>query len=142
VTRFVLSVAVLLGLCCMPRYTSQVTVPGQVGLPDAIQFVWRIYNEADPPPYVTLVTGSDLNCSNGNAFLIPNGQCLYGVTLSATMCVVAYTGRPWHNTALAHELLHAAQWRLGFIHVNHTGQEWQPGGLLEQVNRELLRNGM
>ncbi len=138
--RYVLAGVIALGLCCTGRAAGP-TRPTKP-LATVVELVWRQYDRYDPPPYITLVTGRDLNCSKNDAFLFPYLGCVYGVTLSPDMCVVAYAGQAWSRTSLAHELLHAAQFRHGMVDPGHLGPEWKSGGLLERANAELERNGL
>ena len=141
--RIVASAAFLVSLCCVRNafapYRPSTPAPS---LSAAIDIVWRFYDGTETPPHVQLVTGSDLNCQNGTAFLVPYYGCVYGLTLAPGFCVVAYTGKPFHETALAHELLHAVMLRRGIVDINHESENWKPGGELERANAELAKAGM
>lgn len=142
--RVVLALSFLAGLACIRSVLTPIVKPSATpaDLSQAIDIVWHSYDGEAPPPHVQLVTGSDLNCQNGTAFLVPHYGCVYGLTLAPGMCVVAYTGKPFHETALAHELLHAVMLRRGIVDINHESENWKPGGELERANIELAKAGM
>lgn len=140
-SRILFAALVITGFCCV-RNAIAPSIRPVPGLDIAIETVWAVYEGTKPPPYVTLVSGPDLTCANGQGFLVPITGCVYGVTLTPSMCVVAYVGKPWHETSLAHELLHAYQWQNGVLDVGHDGPDWKPGGLLEAANAALFHGGM
>lgn len=119
------------------------TVPNAT---EATELVWRYYGDLDAPPWVSLVTGAALDCGDVNGkpdgFNFPPMGCLWGVTLSPNMCLVAHIGQAWSETSLAHELLHAHQWRRGVADPMHSLPDWQAGGMLEMANTALHNAGM
>lgn len=117
-------------------------------LDSVIELGWRCLGQSSPPPTVLVLSGTALTCGlgpTGNqgwyATIISGNTCVSGLTVSPSLCYVAYWDRPWHEEPLEHELLHAAQYRVGIIDNNHLGPEWQPGGILETCNQELVDAG-
>jgi hypothetical protein len=83
------------------------------GAEAAIDIVWReVYGRLDPPPRVEWVhVEPGWGCSEKSAdlgFRLSTGQCVGGVTYSSQSIATAEPiGGQFHQTGLAHELLHA-----------------------------------
>lgn len=104
----------------------------------ASQLVWEAYGASCPAPKVTLELPS--TCING---WMEHGQCYSGQYLSTRneITVVAKIGERPSQTALAHELLHAA---FECIHRDsdsaHMSDLW--GWIPEDVSIALARRGL
>lgn len=101
------------------------------GLREAVALVWQEYDRCDERPRVRIVQGDDLTCvdpvskNRGFEVLLTTGRgCREGFTISPLETSVAWTGQAWHQTALAHELMHIAQGRRGIIDPGHLRIEW------------------
>lgn len=125
------------------------------GLARSVAFIWDAYGRKDPPPKVRVVEGAELSCNDPNSgdegFPVilgaedgtPRSDCREGFTFLPTEVMVAWTGKkPWSRTALAHELMHARQFREGIIDPKHNRAEWGPGGEVDQVNAQLEAMGL
>lgn len=102
------------------------------GLREAAALVWTYYGRTDSPPYVRIVEGDDLTCTDpisgkrGFEVLLTTGPgCREGFTISPWESSVSWHGEPWHETALEHELQHVRQWRaLHVVDPGHLRIEW------------------
>jgi hypothetical protein len=117
------------------------------GLREATALVWQAYGRTDPPPRVRIVQGADLTCTDpvshnpGFPVLLTSGMgCREGFTISPLEASVAWTGQPWHETALAHELQHVAQGRRGIVDPGHLRIEWSTD--VPAANGLLLARGL
>lgn len=138
----VLALALLLASCAALGLTTSKREP-HPGLDKAVPIVWASYGRTDKPPAITVIEGKDLSCVDPNSgtpgfpVLLPSGwDCRNGYTVSPWACSVSWTGWPWSQTALAHELLHAAQARRGIVDPYHREPEWQT---LVPAANDLLR---
>jgi hypothetical protein len=101
------------------------------GLREATALVWTAYGRTDKPPRVRIAQGDDLTCTDpisgkaGFPVLLTSGPgCREGFTISPLETSVSWHGEPWHETALAHELMHVAQGRRGIVDPGHLRIEW------------------
>jgi len=106
----------------------------KAGQQAAVDTIWSLYGRAEPPPLVLWMEGDNLNCVSpaGNpgfrGVTAKGEQCVAGLTWSVAHVQVAYAGQPLHETALAHELWHAAMMRDLALDPLHTTEGWRPIG--------------
>lgn len=126
--------------------------PQKPGLSEAVALVWNFYGRTDPPPKVRVLEGAALSCTDPNSgaegFPVilgaedgaPRVDCREGYTVLPTEVMVAWTGKkPWSQTAMAHELMHARQFREGIIDPKHERPEWQE---VARANAKLEAAGL
>jgi len=132
-------------------------LPGSVkpmpsDLTQARDAVWQFYGH--PPgelsPYVLVVT--NLTCRNspgdemvgfGVVGVRTDGTCLSGIEPTPLFVAIARIGaQPWHETSLAHELMHADQNTRGIVDNAHTRVEDWEGGKVGAANVMLAGRGM
>lgn len=115
------------------------------GLRDAQIIVWdETYQATCCPPEVEFVTEMCVTPSNSTVLAFPcpaAGGCCEGLYDENTglATVEQIPGQPLHETAYAHELLHAAQWCRGVLDPGHTSDEWKT--LLPAANQRLQAAG-
>lgn len=115
---------------------------------EAQTLIWEgVLGRKEPHPWVFWVEGRHLTCTTPGgkqgfgASFVPG--CLAGVTYVPWAITVARRpGEKYSEGAFAHEHLHAAQGYDGISDPNHILPDWQPGGLLEVMNKELAKAGM
>lgn len=135
----ILDLVIALGLVACAR-----PVPGQAR---AVSTVWSTYGATGSPPDIAWVTAPDLDCHPEHGVFVGwhsvGAGCVAGQTdISAWVSQVAINPT-WklHDTALAHELLHAALYRrTGDSDAGHTSPEWKT--LLPAANAELREVGL
>jgi len=119
------------------------------GSEKAAAIIWHVYGRTDLPPVIHWVQGKDLTCTDpdsgepGFPQMNEKGEpvCHEGLTLTPWSCYVAWTGQPsFSDTALAHELLHVAQFRAGILDPRHERPEWTL--LVPRANAALVENGL
>ena len=126
----------------------------------ALEVVWReVYGVRDWPfPRVEWVEGSRLTCKAGKGWQIetvfdhrtgarltqPAKICIAGLTVNGGLVQVAwYPGAKFSDTALAHELWHAAMLvRKGAEDPFHRSPAFQPGGEVDRANAALKNAGL
>ena len=87
-------------------------------LPQAIEIVWSHYKAsyAEPPT----VEISDQRC-----VMYEEGECVDGAFFEKTNSVVVGSANSWADSALAHELFHALQFRrTGGCYPRHLSRGW------------------
>lgn len=129
--------------------------------------IWHdTYGREDMPPAVRWVEGGDLDCTEADGIqgfraLVceddcghPKVACLAGITLSPLEVSVAYhPGDFYAETSLAHEYMHAWQFRRGIIDPKHTKDAWKPQaactadsewdcGYVERARAALIKAGL
>jgi len=114
----------------------------------ALQKVWAFYGATTEAPEVEAVTGTSLDCGQGNAFLVPgpnNTQvCAAGAHYPGTRLIRIALPKPTKAsaTALAHELAHQLQEDQGLPDdYQHVSQAFQPGGIVGAANAMLQADG-
>jgi hypothetical protein len=126
-------------------------IPGSPSFIDeqdvALQIVWQgAYERTDPAPQIRWVWEDEQNCTDprsGRRGIKTVIGCVEGLTLSPnTVSVSWHDGDTFSMTALAHELVHAAQARRLVFDINHHTAEFQPGGVVEQANALLSDAGL
>lgn len=131
--RWLRWLVILAGLCasCATIRARLGSTDPHPGLTDAVSIVWAAYGRTDRPPSIRVVEGEGLTCmdpeSNTPGFpvLLTTGwACKNGYTITPWVCSVSWSGWPWSQTALAHELFHAAQARHGIVDPQHKRPEW------------------
>jgi hypothetical protein len=113
----------------------------------AVQIIWQeAYGRSDGPPEIRWVSEDEQNCvdpTSGNGGFRTLVGCVEGFTLSyKTVSVSWHDGDSFSVTALAHELVHAAQARRLVFDYNHHTAEFQPGGAVDQANARLSDAGL
>jgi len=113
----------------------------------ALQIIWQgAYRRTDPPPQIRWVSESQQNCTDprsGKRGIRTLIGCVEGLTLSPKAVSVSWhDGDRFSGTALAHELVHAAQARRLVYDFNHHTAEFQPGGAVDQANAMLFNAGL
>jgi hypothetical protein len=114
--------------------------------PLAIQVILTAYGLTDGPR-VSWIEGHALDCAAGQAW-DRDGECVdgsweVGESPIAPVEVAFPEGVKFIDTALAHELCHYRTWALtGDADLNHTGECWQPNGLLSHAYDELRKAGI
>jgi hypothetical protein len=134
----VVLVAVLAGAACGPNLPGPMPptpAPEQFaikpGQEQAVRLVWNgTYGRSDRAPAVRWIEGDKLTCTDPNSekpgFPTPSG-CREGMTALPMEVSVAWTGQAtFSGTTLAHELLHALQFRTGIIDPNHRTEGFRP----------------
>lgn len=130
-------------------------------LRQATGIVWHdVYRRTDRVPIVQIVQGDALDCIDPNSktpgfrVLLHKGfDCRNGYTASDDKISIAWTGQPWSETTLAHELRHAAQLRDWIIDPTHQRDDWQRDlslcpsvsltcGIVERANLILREKGL
>lgn len=117
---------------------------------NAIYVVWReVYGRKDAYPHVRWITGDALTCTDPNSnkpgfeIVGPEGAvCREGMTVVPWQIEVSYHGERFSETALAHELWHAALMREGVLDPFHRTEGFQPGGIVDQANSKLITEGL
>jgi hypothetical protein len=141
-------------LCSNGCATASQPLPAGVrdGEAKAVTIVWRVYGRTDVPPVVRWKQGAALDCTDPNSgrpgfpvWLVEDGEprpgCREGFTMSFLECSVAWhEGDSFSSTAMAHELLHVAQARVGVLDSNHRRPEWQT--LLPRALEALQEAGL
>ena len=126
-------------------------MPGSPGFIDqqdvALQIIWQeAYGRTDPPPQIRWVSEEEQNCTDptsGRRGIKTVVGCVEGLTLSPNAVSVSWhDGDSFSVTALAHELVHAAQARRLVFDYNHHTAEFQPGGAVDQANARLSDAGL
>jgi hypothetical protein len=126
-------------------------MPGSAGFIDqqdvALQIIWQqAYGRTDGPPEIRWVSDEEQNCidpASGNRGFRTLVGCVEGLTLSAkTVSVSWHDGDSFSVTALAHELVHAAQARRLVFDFKHHTPEFKPGGAVDQANAMLIDAGL
>lgn len=128
---------------------------------NAIALIWHdVYGQSGNPPSVRWVDGNQLNCRRSDwplesrGFMVAGVHCVDGFTWSSHVISVSwqqYRGS-YANTALAHEMMHAAQFRNNDYDILHTGEVWMPleacldgttsCGLVDTANQSLRSLGL
>jgi hypothetical protein len=107
---------------------------------EALRIVWsETYRMPGKAPGVDWRTGAALDCAGGSAFL-DDGGCYDGRYYTGADYVIVgrWDGATLAETALAHELAHAAQWaRDGEADHDHAGPWFAPGGPMERAEEAL-----
>jgi hypothetical protein len=140
----------------------------RAGEEQAVHIIWsEVYGRTDRPPLVRWIQGAALSCidpaSDKPGF--PQWDFPAGLDQAAVQaCHEGYTWSPlevlvsWHgeasfsDTALAHELWHAADLRRFRSDAKHVGPEWvrieechegapPECGIVDRANREVVRAG-
>jgi hypothetical protein len=114
---------------------------------EAVDLVWRgVYGRTSEAPILYWLTGADLDCkgpSGTPGFAVWGAGCVAGVAHYQSVVVAWWPGLALHDTALAHELLHAALLHDSDDDPTHRRPElWDKGGLLERANGALSAAGM
>lgn len=162
VTAFVYTVGAGLALMyilgiggCMPLpeapYQHGTGGPQKPGQAETIQAVWYdTFGMTSVPPPVFWVEGADLDCGEGQGFVV-KGQCAYGAMITPPegrhndyikVAWAWYEGRKPGNTALAHELCHARGGIDGNYDVHHLGSCFAAGGDLDLAVVVLKERGL
>ena len=157
-------------LFCYGCATGGSLTPVSPGQGQAEWIVWHVYNRTDTPPLVRWMSGDQLTCvdpaSNKPGFVIldpsiddPTSSgpaltaCREGMTWSPTEVFVAWHGElSFSETALAHEMRHAAMLRDGILDPAHVRDDWKPledckpdsaptCGIVAKANAALLEAG-
>lgn len=86
--------------------------PSRPGQEQAIASAWsELGGWPTEPPAVRWLVGDELTCHNGRGFIV-EGRCHSGVAGERVIWVAWPTGTErFSQTALAHELVHARNWR-------------------------------
>jgi len=122
-----------------------IPTPVREGQEKAAWIIWHSYGREDMPPAVRWVEGTGLACTASTGrpgFETPVG-CREGFTWTPFNVSVAW--RPddfFSTTALAHEMEHARQARMGVFDPEHARPEWLPGGEVDQANVALQAEGL
>lgn len=123
-----------------------------VGQDEAESVVWcqTYHAHRFHVPPITWVR--NLPCAQGHGFYTTvtpggasTGSCVGGYYWDVYdfAFVALPPGETFSETAYAHELLHAYErYTTGNLDPNHTGPDWQPGGLLERANEALAAVGL
>ncbi len=116
---------------------------------EAQHLIWvDILGRKEGPPWVFWVEGKHLDCVSSSGKLGFRTAMVEGCVAGAMYVPwsIAVARRPGETTysdgAFAHEHLHAAQGYDGVFDPNHILPDWQPGGLLEVMNKALREKGM
>jgi hypothetical protein len=114
---------------------SAVPIPAEVA-----QLVWvETYGRTDAPPLVEWREGAALDCDGGTGFMTSFG-CADGQFFGPYIAVARRPNEPLADSAIAHELGHAAQWRAEGVHdVDHRGPWFAPGGPVARAEAELRK---
>jgi len=144
---WVIVLAVLLVASCSPGFRSMFRpAPSPEGSKEAVELVWRtVYGRKEPPPGVFWIGQEELNCRDGKGFraVTIGNDCVGGVTYVPWAVTVALPDNTKiHETALAHELWHAAMMLDGIADPYHKSPGFGPGGMVEQANRALEVAGL
>ncbi len=113
----------------------------------AVRIIWNdVYGRTDAPPEIRWVQPEQQNCvdpySGRNGFKSVVG-CVEGLTMSPRSVSVSWNeGDTFSVTALAHEMVHAAQARRLVFDSKHHTAEFQPGGAVDQANAALADQGL
>lgn len=114
---------------------------------EAVALVWYgVYGRSDEPPGILWVTGDELNCDTANGdrpgFRVLT-SCNLGLTLSPRLMRIAWTeGQAFHQVPMAHEMIHAYQYREGVFDPFHHGAIWADGGIIKEAIQALADRGM
>lgn len=122
------------------------TLAPRTGQEQAVYIIWvEAYGRTDRPPLVRWIEGSALDCTDpqsgkaGFPQFTEQGEatCREGLTMSPLEVMVAWHGElSFSETALAHELLHAALIRRGIFLDHHQRPDFFPA--VDAAN-ELVR---
>lgn len=143
--RKTFALGLLLAGCSAPM------IPGSPGFIEeqdvALKIIWQgAYGRTDSPPQIRWVSEDQQNCTDprsGRRGIKTVVGCVEGLTLSPNMVSVSWhDGDSFSVTALAHELVHAAQARRLVFDFNHHTAEFQPGGAVAQANALLSEAGL
>jgi hypothetical protein len=125
------------------------------GAATAAGIVWQSYGMPDKAPSIDVVQGARLDCvdpfsnkmgfhvlltSDSDGTLHVTSGCREGYTVVPWESSVSWHGEPWSETALAHELMHQAQFRRGIIDSDHRRPEWTTD--VPKANALLKSQGM
>jgi hypothetical protein len=113
----------------------------------AVRMIWQeAYRRTDGPPEIRWVPPEEQNCTDphsGRRGFKSLVGCVEGLTVSPSTVSVSWNeGDVFSVTALAHELVHAAQARRLVFDSNHHSPEFQPGGAVDQANALLSDGGL
>lgn len=108
--------------CAVPRFSAE---PHEI---ESVTLVWDCYGQTSPPPEIAPLApdchGTDLYGAPYSG-LNQDGACLAGWYSTQDVVYLAWTGS-WGASALAHELMHAAQARRGVSDPDHKiSEDWQ-----------------
>jgi len=102
----------------------------------AEEVVWRgTFAAPDAPPPIEWRQDE---CGGPLAGARYEGQCYAGLYLRGDRALVAWRGS-FHQSAYAHELMHALQWSRGIEDPQHLRPEWT---LVDAANRALDGDGL
>lgn len=140
-----LAASLALSACSTLQPLLPIPTPAREGQEQAAWIVWHSYGREDTPPAIRWVEGAKLSCTASTGrpgFATPVG-CREGFTWTPFLCAVAWRQDDFFSTtALAHEMAHARDARIGILDPNHTRPEWQPGGEVDRANGKLQEAGL
>lgn len=132
-------------------------LPPREGEGLAVWIAWHnVYGRTDAPAKIRWIRGKNLSCIDPvsgkpgfpqwdvDQILIkgPEPACREGLCDSPLEVFVADHGEAFSETAMCHELYHAAQARDLIFDPFHKGSGWQPGGAVELCNARLQERGL
>ena len=109
--------------------------PGQI---DAHRLVWSEVYAADPMGSAPPIEWREDECGGALAGVRYDGQCYAGLYLPNDRALVAWRGT-FHESAFAHELMHALQYLHGVEDPAHLRPEWSA---VAKANEKLLAAGL
>lgn len=132
--------------------------PTELVLPNqetAMGIIWGAYGRKEPPPKIYWRTGDSLDCNEHRGFTaltFQGNKCVSGRTVSPISVEVAWVdGQKMSETALAHELWHAALAYQGVVDPLHVTEGWAgtancgceraSAGIVQKANAELQKVG-
>ncbi len=136
----------------LPGCSHLVVRPGGFidGQDRAMTIVWNeVYGRTDQPPAIRWITEFDCDDPISGkpgfpVFLVTGWTCREGYTVVPWQCEVSlHTDDHFSDTAMAHEMAHSMQMRMGVIDTQHkTNEVWGAGGLVEKANENLVKEGL
>ena len=114
---------------------------GGVPMPEGVEaralaIVWdTVYAAPESPP---IVEWREDDCGGVDPGVRYGSRCYAGLYLRNDRALVAFRG-PIHQSAYAHELMHALQWYRGIEDPDHVRAEWS---LVARANEALASDGM
>jgi hypothetical protein len=127
----------------------------QARLNEAALLVWKkVYGRRDKVPAIRVRDGRDPECvvqGTGRPGMRTPQGCREGLALAGEVAIVWQQDQPWSETALAHELYHAVQFRLNILDPDHRTEGFRPlqecpemvgtCGIVERANQTLRAAG-